>query len=120
MIDRKQQAMQDFLCHRQAECLSAQQALQQEGRTDEAVFQRIRANVFELSQAVLGAACKQGSDRAAAFFLQRMEQIPANWEAARARAAEHGDTVQQHLEQLKLDAAAEIRAAFQQIWSEEA
>lgn len=116
MHDRTMTQMDNWLAAQKQACLARQAALQSDGRQDEAVFQRIRANVFDMALAVWHAAAKQESP--AEFFSRRMEQIPASWLAAREKALAHQDTVQAHIEKIKLDAAAEIRAAFRQIWSE--
>ena len=50
----------------------------------------------------------------------RMEQIPAAWEKSLEQAQFHGDAVKAHLEKIKLEAAEEIRTAFDRIWSDEA
>lgn len=118
MDERKKDRMKAYLTTQQQECAAQQAALRQEGRADEAVFQQIRLNVFQLSGAVLDAAGKQPEGEQ--FFRQRMEQIPANWQAAREKALLHGNETQAHLESIKLRAAEEIRSAFERIWSDQA
>lgn len=118
MNERTIAAMQRWLQEQKNACLQAQAALRAEGRQDEAVFQQIRANVFSLSGPVLSASMTQPDP--AETFLYRMTKIPAAWEEARQKAQSHGDSVQVHLETIKLDAAEEIRAAFRRIRSEEA
>jgi hypothetical protein len=118
MNERNFTQMQLWLGQKKAACLAAHKALAGDNRGDEAVLEKIRANVYDLSSAVLGAAVKQKEP--AAFFLRRMEEIPVNWLAARDRALQHQDEVQAHIETIKLDTAEEIRSAFRQIWSEEA
>ena len=118
MDERKKNMMKAYLTHQQQACAAQQAALRQEGRADEAVFQQIRLNVFQLSSAVLDAAGKQPEGEG--FFRQRMEQIPANWHTAREKALQHGNEIQAHLESIKLEAAEEIRSAFDKIWSDQA
>ena len=117
MDERKVSQMRVYLSTRQDACAAKQASLLQEGRKDEAIFEVIRSNVFQLSRSVLDAAAKQKEGEA--FFRQRMQQIPANWQAAKDRALTYDDTVQTHLEALKLEAAEEVRQAFEKIWSDE-
>ena len=116
MRERSIAQMKTWLAQQAAACLDAQQQLRREGREDEAVFQRIRENVFELSAAVLDTAGKQLEPEV--FFLQRMESIPANWKVARDKALAHGNSVQAHLEEIKLEAAEEIIRRFRQTGSD--
>ena len=118
MNERNMEKMKAWLAAQRKACLQRQQELQREERRDEAVFQRIRANVFELSAAVLNAAAKQRDPDG--FFRLRMQQISSSWASALQTAEAHCDAVQAHLERLKLEAAEEILSAFERIWSEEA
>ncbi|MBQ8654080.1 MAG: hypothetical protein IJ507_04005 [Clostridia bacterium] len=118
MDRRKYTAMKRYLAERQQSCLAHQETLQADGRADEGVFERIRANVFGVAEAVLKAADAQKEPEQ--FFRMRMEQIPAAWEKSLEQAQFHGDAVKAHLEKIKLEAAEEIRTAFDRIWSDEA
>lgn len=116
MQDRKWQEMQQWLQARKDECAQEQARLRAQGRQDEAVFQQIRMNVFGLTGPVLAVSMKLPNPEEE--FLRRMTQIPSAWETARQKAEAHGDSVQVHLETIKLQAAEEIRQAFMQIRSE--
>ncbi|MGN1021245.1 MAG: hypothetical protein ACI4O7_12840 [Aristaeellaceae bacterium] len=104
------QRMQEYFRRTQSACKAKENALTAEGRTDEAVFEKIRGNVLSLSEAVLRAAMQQ--EDPAGFFRQRMEQIPAAWAQAREKALAHGDGNRAYLEQIKLEMAEDIRRAF--------
>ena len=94
-----------------------------QGRGDEAAFEKVRANVYDIFRTVLEAALRigDGDDGAARrFFLMKAEQIPSSWKAARERAALHDDEERLTVEGLKLDTAREIRARFDELWEAEA
>lgn len=94
-------------------------ALNADDRQAEAIFVKIQLNVYDIFNTVLSAAEKSAGDddgKLLEFFLTRLQQIPQNWNTALANAGQHGDVEKAHLEQIKLDAAAEIRQAFEQIW----
>lgn len=90
-------------------------------RKDEAAFERVKANVYDIFRTVLAVAVNTAHadpDAVRCFFLRKVDQIPASWQAACDRARQHQDTVKEHLEQLKLDTAAEIRESFIRLWED--
>lgn len=105
--------MECYFARQMDACTRQQQRMERELREDEAVFERIRANVYGIFRTVLSVAAKR--DGGEDFFRQRLTQIPESWQAAYAQARQHGDAVQMRLEQLKLDTAEEIRAAFDRL-----
>ena len=99
--------------------LNRNQELNGDGRTDEAIFEKIKANIYDVFRTVLSVAVKTGKEDADAvktFFVQRAEQIPAGWAVALEKAREHNDTVRMQTEQIKLDTVQEIREKFSKIW----
>ena len=88
-------------------CKARADALTADNRQDEAVFEKIRGNVFEIFTAVLNAARKQSDP--ADFFRRQLTAIPANWEAALEKAEAYGDEAKAHTERIKLDAVRAIR-----------
>lgn len=93
--------------------------LRADGREDEAVFSKVQANVCNIFNDVFAAAVKasgQDDQKLVQFFLTRLRQIPQNWHTALANAEQHGETQKAHIERVKLDAAAEIKAEFERIW----
>lgn len=100
-------------------CQQCIQALSRDDREDEAKFQRIRSNIFDIFRTVLTAARRQHGDNVPAvrnFFLLRLEQIPTAWESSRRTAALHGDSEKMQIETIKLDAVAEIRQTAVSLW----
>lgn len=104
-----------------ADCQAAMTALNADNRTDEAVFEKIRMNVFTIFQQVYAASAQaSGSDakKRLDFLNKRLHDIPSAWETSLGAAQRHLDVQKAHIEQIKLAAATEI---LQQVteWSEE-
>lgn len=102
------ESLQTYLTEAAAACKTRAAALTADDRCDEAIFEKIRANVFEIFLAVLNAARKQPEPMA--FFRRQLDAIPANWEAALEKARAHGDDAKAHTEAVKLEVVRSIRA----------
>ena len=96
-----------YLTDQAALCKARAATLTADDRGDEAVFEKIRANVFEIFLSVWNTARKQPEPMA--FFRRQLAAIPANWEAALEKAKAHGDEARAHTELLKLEAVRAIR-----------
>ena len=96
-----------------ADCASQVKALEQDERRDEAVFANIRMNVYDIFRTVLKTAFSQPNPEA--FFLEKLDQIPASWRTSLSMALQHGKDEKAHIEQTKLDAAAQIRSLFLEV-----
>jgi hypothetical protein len=101
------ESLHDYLNEQAIVCRARAVELTNDDRHDEAVFEKIRCNVFEIFTAVLNTAQKQPDPRA--FFLRQLTAIPANWEAAYENAKVHADESRAHTEQVKLEAVRAIR-----------
>lgn len=101
-------------------CRQREQALLADDRADEAVFEKVRANVYDIFRTILDVAVKTGGGAEAVrrFFECRAQTIPASWGAAHEKAAQHQDPVRMQLENIKLDTVEEIKAQFARIWKE--
>lgn len=110
-----------YLENRAAECKEKSRLLAADLRRDEANMEKIRANVYEVFRTVINAAEKTQSSDAAAkgFFISRLDSIPASWQAALDKAREHDDDERAAIEMIKLEAAADIKAALV-LWEAEA
>ncbi len=100
-------------------CGRRNQELLADGRTDEADFEKVKANIYDIFRTVLSAAVNTGKgdpDAVRHFYVQKAEQIPASWATAYEKAKEHNDPVKMRLEQIKLDTIREIRERFAKIW----
>lgn len=86
------ESLREWLDDRVGRSAACERVLREDGRDDEATFERIRGNVFDIARTVLDVAARQDEDGAAyAFFIGRMERLHGEWCAARERALEHGD-----------------------------
>lgn len=109
-------AMNDYFVRQIAVCKDRQAALVSDDRTDEANFEKIRANVYDIFRTILSVAQKMADPKA--FFLKKLEEIPANWVSAKKAALSHGDEAAAHIETIKLETKDAIRAEFLRIWEE--
>lgn len=118
-MEEKLIQMNAWFADRIAACERRRQALQDDSRADEAVFEKIKINVCDIFRTVLSAAVTAGQGKEAAvrdFFLKKTEQLPAAWPTAYEKAAQHDDAKNMQIEHVKLDTLAEIQNAFQEIW----
>ena len=99
--------------------LDPQEYIRRMDRADEAAFEKIRANVYDIFRTVLSVAektCGDEEDAVRDFFARRAQTIPAGWAAAYEKAKEHHDPVRLQIEKLKLDTVGEVRTQFKKIW----
>lgn len=104
-----------------AACQAAVVALHADNRPDEAVFEKIRMNVYDIFHTVYTAGGKVSGGDAVKhldFLRKRLEEISGSWQTALEAAQSHGNSEKAHIEQIKLDAVAEIRQKLLD-WSEE-
>ena len=65
-------------------CNTQNKKLAADGYKDEAVFEKIKANVYDIFRTILSVAVKTNStnpDNAKRFFETKLEQIPSGWHA---------------------------------------
>ena len=107
----------DWLAQQAAECETRRAALAAEGRADESTFERIRYNVYDLFRTTACALHRAEPDEKAAWWLfeRRLKDIPSTWQRSHDLAALHGDEKKAHIERIKLEAAADIRARYEQL-----
>jgi len=94
-----------------------------DSRIDEANFEKIKLNIYEVFKTVLSAAQKQyptDEIRLKKFFSEKLLSIPRSWEQARATALVHADEGRAHTEDLKLEAAADIKQMLADFLEEKA
>lgn len=121
-MEEKIAGMNTFFEERIAECGQRKQALLADNREDEGTFETIRANIYDIFRTVFSVAVKNGGENGEnvqSFFAARIRQIPSNWVAAQEKARAHQEEDKAYLEQIKLDAVADIRENFAKIWGKE-
>ena len=118
MTGKKTAEMDRWLEEKIRRCGRRSQTLRADDRADEAAFEKIRANVYDIFRTVLSVAERNCGDGEAArrFLLRWLESIPSGWAASCEKARQHDDAVRLRLEQVKLDTAAEIRRQFEEVW----
>lgn len=119
MIEQKVSKLNDYFEGQIALCGQRNKELLADERMDEATFEMVKANVYDIFRAILSVAvktCKGDPDAVQRFFVQKAEQIPSSWSAAYDKAKQHNDAVKMCLEQVKLDAIGEIKENFAMIW----
>lgn len=116
------ETLMDWLEQRAAACEESRAALAAEERGDEATFERIRYNVYDLFRTTVSAIHRAEADEKAAWWLfeRRLRDIPATWQRSHDLAELHGDAKKAHIERIKLEAAAEIRRRYEALREEKA
>ena len=102
-----------------ADCVEQEKALIADERKDEAIFEKIRANVYNIYRTILGVAvntCGEDADKVRDFLLKQIDHIPASWHASYEAARQHNDTAKVQIEEIKLAVVQEIKAEFTKIW----
>lgn len=120
-MEHKIEKLNQWFAAQIAACGAAEKELLADDRRDEADFEKIKANVYDIFRTILSAAVKTGDrneDAVKDFFLQRLQQIPSKWSAAYKKAESNNDAAQMHIERVKLDVAEEVQADFCTIWED--
>ena len=121
-MEQKITKMNNWFEEKIAACGRRNAELQADDRTDEAIFEKVKANIYDAMRTWLTVAVRvigKGDEKAVKdFFIARVEQIPASWAAAYEKAKEHNDIARMQTEQVKLDVVREVRADFDKIWEE--
>lgn len=120
-MEKKAEQMRTWFDGQIAAYTSRQKELLADDRPDEAAFEKIRANVYDIFRTVLSVGVQNSGGReeaAKAFFLEKLRQIPSAWMASYNQASQNHDGKKMYIEQLKMDTAQEIRLKFSEIWEE--
>ena len=89
-------------------------------RKDEADFEKIRANIFQVIKTVFQASSRisEEENERIKFLGSRLSFFEDTWKGFLATAREHDDDKKVLQEQTKLEALAEIQDTFQKLWGE--
>ena len=89
MMEAKLTVLDRWFEEQIALCGQRRQALLADDRADEATFEKIRANVYDIFRTVLSVAARTCGEKDAAgrFFRQRMESIPTSSGCAWSRSS---------------------------------
>lgn len=104
-----------------ANCAEQEKQLLADARKDEAIFAKIRANVYGIFRSVFGVAvnnCRENAEALRAFFLKQVEHIPSSWHISYETAKQHDDVAKMQIETTKLAVVQEIVTTFTEIWGD--
>lgn len=121
MIEQKISKLNRYFEEQIAMCSQRNKELIADDRTDEATFEKVKANVYDIFRTILSVAIKNSkgdSDAVKIFFVEKIEQIPSSWVDSCEKAKQHNDVVKMSVEQIKLDTISEIKEYFEKVWEE--
>lgn len=118
MIEQKVSQLNSYFEERIAACGQRNKELLADDRTDEAMFEKVKANIYDIFRTVLSVAVKNCGEAEAvkSFFIRRTEVIPSGWAESYEKAKQHNDAVKMQIEQIKLDTITEIKEEFMKAW----
>ena len=109
-MSEKRKEFTAFLESCAARCKEQAELCSRDGREDEAVFEKIKLNVYDIFKTVFNTL-GEGEK-----FTQKLREIPTAWQLSLEKAAAHGDDAKAHTERIKLEAAQKIEDKFKEIW----
>ena len=122
MIEQKISKLNSYFDKQISLCEQCSKKLLADDRKDEAVFEKVKANVYDIFRTIFSVAVKTDkgdSEAVRRFFILKIQQIPSNWATAYNQAKKHDDADKMQIEQIKLDTVSEIKEIFTAIWEEE-
>lgn len=89
-----------------------------DNRGDDANFEKIRANIFQMLKTVFQASLRTSADEGEQlkFFDARLKMIEEVWQTALTKASEHNNAARILQEQVKLEVMRSVRDTFEGIW----
>lgn len=96
--------------------------LTEDNRKDEANFEKIRANIYQVLKTIFLASMRISGEEweQVGYFGGRLDVMEETWRSSLAKASEHNDTVRAIQEQVKLEVMDEVRKTFKEMWGMEA
>lgn len=103
-----------YLQHKKESCLTLASQLESDDRYDEAVIQKVRANLYDIFATIhrVHSAKADRQEQTDARFLQKLGEMKSEWQASGVQATAHGDMYKAFLEDAKVAVATEIRHVF--------
>ncbi len=93
--------------------------LEKNYRQDDAVFVKIKINVYDVCKTVFGVFLKTKLQESfAAEYLKKLDEFREIWSASKEKAEKFGDSKKSAVEEAKLCVLAEIREKFVALWGE--
>lgn len=93
--------------------------LEENYRQDDAVFVKIKINVYDVCKTVFGVFIKtKPQESFAEEYLGKLGEFREIWSASKEKAEKFGDSKKSAVEEAKLCVLAEIREKFIALWGE--
>ncbi len=117
MKPAQQETFINYLQQRAAAIQADTVRLMDDHRADEANFEKIRANIFQIIKTILTTTVvrREPEKRQEELLVSRLNLFHDTWNAALEKAQAHGDQLRVRQEQVKLEALEEIRKRFEQL-----
>ncbi len=115
---KKREAFTQYLDQRTAEVNKLTLKLAEDDRRDEADFEKIRSNIFQVIKTIFSASGRVSPYEAEQirFFDHKLTDIEETWQKALAAAKDHNDEKRVLQEQTKLEVISEVREMIEQLW----
>lgn len=92
----------------------------EDGREDEANFEKIAGSVIHIFQTLYEISLKQGDHKSQQrFMLKQFQQISSPWRCAYQQAKDYDDSVKMLHESIKIRTAEQLCQTLQKIWEEQ-
>lgn len=101
-----------------SECENCRASLWEENREDEANFEKIRANVYDIFRTMTELAVKNNGDdidKTCDYVMEKLQQIPSSWRESLTRARVHDDSQKERIEEIKLETVSVIETYLRQV-----
>ena len=112
------EAFISFLDKRTADIQKTVVQLNEDHRSDEANFEKIRANIFQIIKTVFLSYRKtpRSEQELRALTDAKLAMFEETWKTFLSKAQEHNDEKRVLQEEVKLEAMKEIRQKFDELW----
>lgn len=87
-------------------------ALQDDGRRDEANFEKVRCNVFDICKTIYAALQRNDAQQLTQRYPEKLNGLCASWQAAYDKAKAHDDVQRMMIEEIKLKTLNAIRQKY--------
>ena len=99
-MEEKKKAVEAYFKQSIERCNEQVALLNQQDRRDEASFEKVRSNIYDIFHTMFLFALRtsnQESEKAVAeIFYQKVDAIPNNWKVSYQKAVEHGDEAKRY------------------------
>ena len=107
----------EFIEEKIRQLKSEAEKLEKSYRQDDAVFVKIKINVYDVCRTVFGVFKKvKPEEKFREEYLEKLDEFEKTWSASAEKAKEFGDAKKAAAEEAKLEALGEIRSKFIEIW----